>query len=179
MTIILRFDGLYRPLTASRQRASAGLMCYGWIVTRGGMLIGRGHGGYVRAADASSHIAEFLGLIEGLEALADMHFEDQRVIIIGDARSVIDQMRGTAAVSAERVQPFYRRAQRSAERFSRLTWEWAPRSTNQAADALTRRALRQIRANPQSYLEILNQKHPRFLPVLDLRVFQSSGLAFV
>jgi ribonuclease HI len=181
MTITLRFDGLYRPLNTGtgKIRTTAGLMCYGWVILRDGIVIGRGHGGYVRSNNASSHIAEYLGLIEGLEALADMGLTNEAVVIIGDARSVIDQMRGEASVSAERIRGFYQRAKRCAARFRAITWQWSPRKTNHDADALTRRALRQIRANPESYTEILNQKHPRFTPILDLRVFQASGLSLV
>jgi ribonuclease HI len=138
----------------------------------------------MRRSDASSNIAEYLGLIEGLEALLDMGAEDEAVEIIGDARSVIDQMVGRAAVNSPSTRPLYRRAQRLANRFHRLLWTWTPRRKNHAADQLTRRAMRQIRANARQYRETIHalemERQPArskdFFPLLNLRVYQPSGL---
>lgn len=184
--LTLRFDGLYRPLTQEGGTAPhAGVMCYGWVISRNGKPIARGHGGYMRRNDASSNIAEYLGLIEGLEALLDMGAEDEAVEIIGDARSVIDQMVGRAAVNSASTRPLYRRAQRLASRFRRLLWTWTPRRKNHAADQLTRRAMKQIRANTRQYRETIHalemEQHPdcsrTLFPLLNLRVYQPGGLS--
>jgi ribonuclease HI len=183
--LTLCFDGLYRSLAEDEDHLPraphAGVMCYGWLITRSGKLIARGHGGYVRGEDATSNIAEYLALIEGLGALCDMGLETEAVEIIGDARSVIDQMQGQAAVNSLSTKPVFRRAQRLARRFTALQWTWTPRRKNHAADLLTRRAMKQIQANPLQYRAALqavqnhttphSHKQP-FFPLLDLRVFQ-------
>ena len=176
MTLTLRFDGLYMGIPKKSSKfTSAGFMCYGWIIFRGNQVIAHGHGGYVRARNASSHIAEYLGLIEGLQALQDMGVRDEPVTIFGDAKSLIDQMRGSAAVNSEHIRPLYQKAIRAAAGFTHLVWEWQPRRNNREADALTRRALRQIRANPASYIPELyrstGRRNARLQPVLDLCVY--------
>lgn len=186
MTLTLWFDGLYMRIPKQRNTFSnAGFMCYGWIIARGVQVLARGHGGYLRGRDASSNIAEYLALIEGLEALFDMGVRSEPVRINGDARSIIDQMQGYATVHSERIRPLYQRAQRIAQNFREVDWEWQPRRNNRAADALTRRALKQIRANPVSYAAALEAIEPaipgspatrKFWPVLDLRIYQPGGV---
>ena len=93
--ITLRFDGLFRTLYPNNNpEEKTGLMCYGWVIYRDGRLVAHGHGAYARPEDASSNSAEYLALIEGLHALRDMGIKHEPVEIIGDARSVIDQMVG-------------------------------------------------------------------------------------
>ncbi|MEN4011603.1 MAG: ribonuclease HI family protein [Chloroflexota bacterium] len=181
MTITLYFDGLFMGIPKKSCPASgAGFMCYGWIAWRGSRIIARGHGGYLRGRDASSNIAEYLALIEGLEALLDMGAIHESIHIIGDARSIIEQMQGTASVHSNHIRPLHEKAQQIAGSFRWLDWEWIPRRSNREADALTRRALRQIRANPSSYAAALQAINPalsgsrqarKFWPVLDLRIY--------
>jgi ribonuclease HI len=178
----LKFDGLYRGISnGAGILSSAGLLCYGWLVTRKGAEIARGHGACVRIRDASSSIAEYLALIEGLDALADMGLQDEPVMVIGDARTIIDQMRGASAVHSPAVLSLYRRASRLANRFKDLAWSWTPRRKNKAADLLTRKAMRQIRfalkkdlAAVQYFdLEEDYERRPyKFHTLLDLRVYQ-------
>lgn len=174
--LTLEFDGLFRgaPLDL-HLKEDAGFMCYGWVISRDGVVIGRGHGGYARAQDASSNVAEYLGLIEGLESLLDMQATAEKVMVSGDAKSVIDQMEGHAAVVASSIRPLYRRAVKLARKFKHLYWTWTPRRFNHAADALTRRALRQIRANPDQYEGVFIQRgrpSARLCSILDLRLYQ-------
>ncbi|MEW5871499.1 MAG: ribonuclease HI family protein [Chloroflexota bacterium] len=179
--LTLRFDGLFRNVpTDLLQRAQAGFMCYGWLVWRGSEIIARGHGGVARSKNANSNIAEYLALIEGMDALLDLVCENEKVRICGDAKSVIDQMRGMAEVNASSVKPLYRRAIRLAQHFHRIHWVWTPRKDNHEADVLTRRALRQIRSDKQTFqttLHILSDgktastQGNKFLPLMDLRVY--------
>lgn len=163
----------------------SGVMCYGWLIYRNGSLVARGHGGFARREEASSNIAEYLALIEGLEALLDMGCEHEPVEIIGDARSVIDQMTGRAAVNSSSTRPLYKRAQYLSRHFPRLVWTWTPRRKNHAADLLTRRAMKQIRSDPDRYRAAIQRVETPSLPrrlhkhlfsLLDLRVFQPAGM---
>ena len=190
--LTLRFDGLYRCLSEDcaenergRYPAQAGVMCYGWLIYQDNRLIARGHGGYIRRVEASSNIAEYLALIEGLEAVLDMGLAREAIEIIGDARSVIDQMVGRAAVNAAATRPLFQKAQRLARRCPSLTWTWTPRRKNRAADLLTRRAIRQIRANPDAYRAAVQwaerganpqRQQKELRPLLSLRIFQPAGM---
>lgn len=184
--LTLRFDGLYHALSEDGGHLHAGVMCYGWVIQRNGKAVARGHGGYARREDATSNIAEYLALIEGLSALCDMGCERESIEVIGDARSVIEQMQGRAAVNSASTRPLYRKAQRLASSFRRLVWTWTPRRKNHEADLLTRRAMRQIYTNPDQYRAAIRavedpsvpkSKHKQLLSLLDLRVYQPVGLS--
>jgi ribonuclease HI len=178
----MRFDGLYRSFDGSSDSSTkAGFLCYGWLISRDDHIIGQGHGVFARCQDASSNVAEYVALIEGLDALADLGLVDVSIKIFGDAKSVIDQMNGMASVSSEAVWPLYMRAWQLSRQFIKLKWIWTPRKNNKAADGLTRRAMRQIRSDQRSYQAALRaarnasgkiRRSTKLLPLFDLRIFQ-------
>lgn len=179
--ITLRFDGLFRGIPSNHSGRKAGVMCYGWLIYRRSVLLARGHGAMARGKDATSNVAEYLALIQGLEALIDLGITQETVKICGDSRCIIDQMRGVAGVNAASMIPLHDQATRLVQHFRKLRWNWMPRKHNKAADSLTRRALRQIRLDPQAYhamvnaIDVLNKpkrSSNRLLPLMDLRVYQ-------
>ena len=131
----LQFDGLFKPAQGTNASEQAGFMCYGWLIWKDHRVIARGHGGVARGQAATSNTAEYMALIEGLEALRDMLAPKksgvgickQPVTVIGDARSVIDQMQRTAEVSSAGTRPMYLRARRISDQFMQLEWTWMPR----------------------------------------------------
>ena len=150
--LTLSFDGLYRDLPQGEEQfCKAGFMCYGWLILRSNIPIAQGHGVFARSKDANSNIAEFLALIEGLDALQDFAITGEPVRVCGDAKTIIDQMRGACQVHAANIKPLYRRARKLARRFSHIEWKWLPRQNNHLADGLTRKALRQIRHDHLNY----------------------------
>lgn len=182
----LRFDGLYKKVSGERNAANhAGFMCYGWLIFKNGTLVARGHGAYARGRDASSNVAEYLALIAGLEALNDLGIhKTEPVAIIGDAKSVIDQMTGDAGVNSPSTLPHYRQAKRLVHGYSQLTWCWTPREFNRAADRLTRRAMNQVRWDQDEYQAAVEAIRPvktrksaskEMLPLVDFRVYQING----
>jgi ribonuclease HI len=144
----LRFDGLFQE---AKEATKAGLMGIGWYLCQGERLIAHGYGVTGRGIDATSNMAEYLALIDGLEAIIDMGLEDHPIKIMGDARVVICQMTGDSRVNAERLIPVYRRARKLARKIQLITWEWIPRKENKVADLLTRHAMREVRANPDAF----------------------------
>ena len=181
--VTLRFDGLYQSIDDTGARLSSGFMCYGWLIFRQENVVARGHGGLAARQDASSNCAEYLALIEGLEALLDMGMEAERIKVMGDAKSVIDQMEGRAAVNSLSVAPLHHRACRLVRHFPRMLWVWTPRKQNRAADALTRHAMRQIYANQPIYQDALQavqgvrRVKEKYILLSDLRIFQQDGMA--
>lgn len=183
----LRFDGLYRSFNGGSESCDkAGFLCYGWLISRQEVVIGQGHGVFARCRDASSNVAEYIALIEGLDALSDLGLEDESIKIFGDAKSVIDQMNGMASVSSEAIWPLYMRARQLSKRFIKIRWIWTPRKNNKAADWLTRRAMRQIRGDQRSYQAAIKasrdgagkiRKSAKLLPLIDLRIFQPAAPA--
>jgi ribonuclease HI len=174
----LQFDGLFMPVRAGATSSSqAGFMCYGWLISKNGHVIARGHGGCARSQDATSNVAEYLALIEGLDALHDMGIAAEPVAVMGDAKSIINQMEGTSNVVSNRIKPLYRRARRLSAFFRNLRWAWTPRRYNRQADELTRRAMRQIRRDPDSYqaaLKCLGKPvSGKAFNLIDLRIYHS------
>jgi ribonuclease HI len=184
--LTLHFDGLYRSLPEQSIKdgkllASGGLMAYGWLIYRGEKMVARGHGVVARGRDATSNVAEFLALVEGLEALNDLGVNGEPVEVRGDARSIIEQMQGKAAVNSESIKPLYRQARGLAGRLTYVQWTWTPRRQNRAADQLTRLALRQARWDEANFYTTVQsifsspghaRSSRKFLPLLDLRVYQ-------
>lgn len=176
----LEFDGLFR--NTDNEHTSAGIMCYGWRILRGKQVIAHGHGTFARGQNANSNIAEYLALVEGLEALLDMGVNHEQVLVCGDAKSVISQMQGQAGVSSPAVRPLYTRALRLARHFSKLRWQWLPRKHNRGADLLSRHALKHLWHDPDLYQSIIERLQSaarsglsnRLLDMGGLRVYQSA-----
>lgn len=147
------------------------LLGYGWLIRRNGIEIAHGFGIFIRMRTAGSNVAEYLALIEGLEALADLRIRNQRIEIRGDAKCVIDQMAGNASVSSYLTRKLNRRAQKLTRRFPSLSWVWVPRRENKQADVLSRRGLRYMHF-PSDLDE--NQQvcfyDGSLIPLVDLRV---------
>lgn len=176
----LQFDGLFKPAQGTNPVKQAGFMCYGWLIWKNHKVIARGHGGVARGQAATSNTAEYLALIEGLDALRDMGVTEQPVTVIGDARSVIDQMQQLSEVSSAGTRLLYLRARSISIKFTQLRWAWTPRENNRAADALTRRALRQIHRDEKNYQAAVDfidrqARSKRLLPLVDLRVYQPAA----
>jgi ribonuclease HI len=156
-------------------------MGYGWLIRRNEVIIARGHGVFARGVEATSNVAEYLGLIEGLEAMIDLGVDrDEPVQISGDAKCIIDQMRGAASVNSPTMRPLYKQAHKLVQRFGNIIWTWTPRRNNRDADQLTRRAMRQVRIDEQHFQAAVRAIDPRFgdgktnkkfLSVMDLRVY--------
>ncbi len=172
----LEFDGLFRNAHEDEAQSSAGLMCYGWQILRGKKVIAHGHGTFTRGRDANSNLAEYLALIEGLDALHDMGVKHEKVVICGDAKSVIHQMQGIAGVSSPTVKTLYARARLIAKKFNNLQWVWLPRRHNRAADALSRHALRHLSSNRQKYADILRSVQEAAKSRLASRLVDIGGL---
>lgn len=178
----LRFDGLYRNLTEGQVNSmQSGLLCYGWLISKGNKVLALGHGACARSWGASSNVAEYLGLIEGLDALLDFGLSRKQVKILGDAKSIIDQMTGRSGVSSEVIWPLYRRAKSLSDQFAFLRWHWTPRKENREADELTRHALNKIfyiGSNLKTALEVVSlpaakgSKLSSLQHIIDLRVYQ-------
>jgi ribonuclease HI len=177
----LHFDGLFQEIGSFTTPFKAGLLGYGWLALKDGTRIAHGYGVVARAKDATSGAAEYLALIEGLDALSTLSVGQEPVRVAGDAKFVIDQMRGMAAVTSPVMKPLYRRAMKLALRFSHIEWVWMPRRYNKSADALTRQAMMRIHWAEGDYQAALNairsqdERSTRLLPLVDLRIYQPAG----
>jgi ribonuclease HI len=176
----LKFDGLFREeTTGGLKGVRAGFISYGWLIYRGEQLVARGFGVFALDKYAASNIAEYIALIEGLEALVDFGVRKEAVEIQGDAKCVIDQMCGVAGISSIPTRKLNRRASRLAKRFADLNWQWVPRRHNRDADQLTKHAMRKMRSTRQTFTDAISLPpvasilDGKLASVIDLRVYQS------
>jgi len=172
---ILQFDGMFHNITQHKDRA--GLLGYGWYILHNHCEIARGFGLSGHKRISSSNIAEYLAMIEGLEALTDLQVWDEVVEVRGDAKCVLDQMRGSVKISSIPTQHLYKRAAKLANRFKSVIWTWVPRKDNKVADKLSRRGLHQLHIVPDAYDKAMQklQSSPalgtKFVSLMDLRIY--------
>ena len=175
---LLQFDGMFRAPENDRPNGP-GLLGYGWLIQRDGREVARGYGVFVRNCKAGSNAAEYLALIDGLDALTDLQITNETVEVRGDAKCVIDQMTGTATVSSPLTKILYRQARKLSRRFGSLTWTWVPRRENHHADRLSRRSFLYLHYSSRLDLNAKPPKQPHLykgglIPLVDLRIHSPS-----
>ncbi|KWX65811.1 bifunctional RNase H/acid phosphatase [Mycobacterium sp. NAZ190054] len=112
-----------------------------------------GYGAVVRSADraavlaevgapigtATNNVAEYRGLIAGLEAAAQAGATEVEVLM--DSKLVVEQMSGRWRVKHPDLAPLHQRARDLAGRFDRVGYAWIPRAQNSHADRLANEAM--------------------------------------
>lgn len=89
---------------------------------------------------ATNNVAEYHGLIGGLEVAADI--DPQATVDVRlDSKLVVEQMCGRWRVKHPDMQPLARRAQECASALREVTYTWVPRAQNTHADRLANEAM--------------------------------------
>jgi ribonuclease HI len=182
----LWFDGLFQRISIKASLPTeAGLMGYGWLILKNNLIVAKGKGVFARGKGATSGVAEYLALIEGLDALSDLCRQGEAVEIRGDAKFIIDQMTGASDVTSESIKPLHRQVKELIRFFTPIRWVWTPRRQNRRADELSRHALSHLLRSPSYYtsaIEIITrrahrkQTHGGFLSLVDLRIYQPGAV---
>ncbi|MFB8007359.1 bifunctional RNase H/acid phosphatase [Nocardia sp. NPDC056000] len=88
---------------------------------------------------ATNNVAEYRGLIAGLEAAAELGAREVSVRM--DSKLVVEQMSGRWKVKHEAMIPLADRARRLVAGFDRVSFAWIPRKENSHADQLANEAM--------------------------------------
>ncbi|UGT45090.1 bifunctional RNase H/acid phosphatase [Nocardia yamanashiensis] len=88
---------------------------------------------------ATNNVAEYRGLIAGLEAAAELGARE--VAARMDSKLVVEQMSGRWQVKHPAMIPLAERARQLVAGFDRVTFEWIPRKQNSHADRLANEAM--------------------------------------
>ncbi|MFD7845021.1 bifunctional RNase H/acid phosphatase [Nocardia sp. NPDC059764] len=88
---------------------------------------------------ATNNVAEYRGLIAGLEAAAELGAREVSVRM--DSKLVVEQMSGRWKVKHEAMIPLADRARRLVAGFDRVSFAWIPRNENSHADRLANEAM--------------------------------------
>ena len=112
-----------------------------------------GYGAVVRTADrstvlaetkqaigiATNNVAEYRGLIAGLEDAAKLGATEAEVFM--DSKLVVEQMSGRWKVKHPDLIDLHSQARKLASRFDRISYTWVPRDRNSHADRLANEAM--------------------------------------
>lgn len=88
---------------------------------------------------ATNNVAEYSGLIAGLEAASAIGAT--HVAVRMDSKLVVEQMSGRWQVKHPGLQPLARQAQLLRDTFESVSFQWIPRERNGRADALANQAM--------------------------------------
>ena len=94
---------------------------------------------YVVGAKSSNNVAEYHGLLRGLEAAADLGATE--VAVSMDSKLVVEQMNGRWKIKHPDMQKLAVQARKLAGSFERVTYTWVPRAKNKKADELSNLAM--------------------------------------
>ena len=88
---------------------------------------------------ATNNVAEYSGLIAGLEEAANLGASEVEVNM--DSKLVVEQMSGRWKVKHPDMVPLHQQATSLSTRFDRVTYTWVPRAKNSHADRLANEAM--------------------------------------
>ncbi|GAA4700609.1 bifunctional RNase H/acid phosphatase [Phytohabitans rumicis] len=88
---------------------------------------------------ATNNVAEYSGLLAGLQAAADLGAVEVEVRM--DSKLVVEQMSGRWQIKHPGLRPLAAQAATLVRRFDQVTFTWIPRERNRHADALANKAM--------------------------------------
>nr|WP_310278284.1 bifunctional RNase H/acid phosphatase [Haloactinomyces albus] len=129
MRVVIEADG--------GSRGNPGPAGYGAVVrdTDGALLAERSGG----LGQATNNVAEYQGLIAGLEAAVELGATEAEVRM--DSKLVVEQMSGRWKVKHAGLQPLARKAAETIRALEQVRFEWIPRERNKHADRLANEAM--------------------------------------
>jgi ribonuclease HI len=131
-------DGLCEP------HNPGGYACYGWLAQDSdGQQIAQGYGCVAQGAGATNNLAEYAAVIAALRHSIEKGWHD--IDLLTDSQLVVNQVTGRWQCRAENLQPLWAEARRLLK-VARARISWIPRTQNERADALSRRAYREAQA---------------------------------
>lgn len=100
------------------------------------------HSKYIKAGElggvTSNNIAEYMGIISVLEYMIANNWQNENIVICGDAKLSIMQMRGEWNANGGLYLPYYHKAKELKKAFTNIKFEWVPREKNSIADELSK-----------------------------------------
>lgn len=94
---------------------------------------------YVVGKKATNNVAEYHGMLRGLEGAAELGAREVEVRM--DSKLVVEQMSGRWKIKHPAMQELALQARKLMESFDRVTYTWIPRAKNEVADHLSNVAM--------------------------------------
>ncbi len=118
---------------------------YGFVIEKDGKRIGDGHGKVpVKPFEATCNVAEHYALLKALEWLEKNGYKDEKIIVFGDSKMVINQIFGSWKCKYKNAPyyPFFIENIKMKNIFSKISGQHIPREWNSATDNLSKLGLR-------------------------------------
>jgi len=133
--IYIYFDGGCEPINPK------GVATYGFVIYQDErkLMEDGGLAGKPFTEQTSNNVAEYTGIIKSLEYLIKHNFTNEKVVVKGDSKLIINQMRGEYRVKATRLIPLFKKADELRRKFKDISFEWMPREENMEADVIVRK----------------------------------------
>jgi ribonuclease HI len=98
---------------------------------------------------ATNNVAEYIALIRGLQHVArEFYGKFLHLIVRGDSKLVIEQMKGNWKVNATNMKPLHSIARLLVkdmrDQGQEVEFEWVPREANETADDLSKQTLKEV-----------------------------------
>jgi ribonuclease HI len=138
--ITIYFDGLCRP------RNPGGVATYGYLIYKDGKKVKSGCGVIGSGAGMTNNVAEYSALKRAAEWVSQNGVDDE-IVIKGDSRLVIFQMKGIWQIKSETSKKFVPEIRRLLEG-RKTRFIWIPREQNAEADLLSNVAYSQPGKEP-------------------------------
>jgi ribonuclease HI len=161
------FDGLCQPYNPG------GIACYAFVIKKYGYnnnddetCVGQTiYSQYGLATepftnDASNNVAEYMGIIKALEwllSLPQLNDDNSKIIVRGDSKLVVYQVKGKYKVKASRIVPLHQTVMSLISKFKVLNIEWVPREQNMDADRLSNNAYQEFLENNPALRERISE----------------------
>lgn len=165
------FDGLCQPYNPG------GIACYAFVIKKYGYnnnnnnnndetCVGQTiYSQYGLAAepfriDASNNVAEYMGIVKALERLLllpHLNDDNSKIIVRGDSKLVVYQIKGKYKVKASRIVPLHQTVMSLISKFKVLNIEWVPREQNMDADRLSNKAYQEFLENNPALREKISE----------------------
>jgi probable phosphoglycerate mutase len=126
-----------RLSTDGGARGNPGPAAYGYVLEAGDGTVLDARGEAIGVA--TNNVAEYRGLLAGLEAALERGVEE--VEVVSDSELVVKQMRGEYKVKNDTLRDLVDEAQALESRFRRVTYTAVRREHNELADRLVNEAL--------------------------------------
>jgi ribonuclease HI len=126
----LYFDGSCGP------NNPGGYACFAFVISDNGKEVVRKTGIHCQGEEATNNVAEYAGLIAGLEYMVENSLKN--VEIFGDSKLVINQVNEDWKCKAENLQPMLKAAHDLLPNFDSWEATWIPRDDNSLADGLSK-----------------------------------------
>jgi ribonuclease HI len=126
-----------RLFTDGGARGNPGPAAYGFVLESGDGTVLAAKGEAI--GTATNNVAEYSGLIAGLQKALELHVPD--VEVVSDSELMVKQMRGEYRVKNEALRELYDEATALARRLGKVEYRHVKRAHNELADKLVNDAL--------------------------------------